>query len=191
VTLDNSGTVTYCACFVCLDRFDLASDFSVPPDAKVDASKFPKINPICVECLNATQSLRSDPDTIPAASLTHTPVRPTQVSTAVLLLCVSLGIDVVTSALSWIHQASREQLFLIGGILIYAMRAWLTYNIWVGRYWARGLYAVFFGLSTVFWVLCFAGGGMFNIHSLMDLVVLYLLFTDPGRGWFEAEWSFP
>ena len=74
---------------------------------------------------------------------------------------------------------------------MYAMRAWLTYKIWVGRYWARGLYAVFFGLSTVFWVLCFAGGGLFNIHSLIDLVVLYLLFTSPGRGWFEAESSFP
>src|ERR1700729_614558 len=77
VTLDNSETVAYYACFVCVDRFNLASDFSVPPNATVDASKFPKINPICVKCLEATRPPRSDPDTIRAASRTDTPVSPT------------------------------------------------------------------------------------------------------------------
>ncbi len=185
VTLDNFGTVAYCACFVCVDRFDLASDFSAPPDAKVEASEFPKINPICVKCLKATQSSRSDPDTIPAASRTHTPVRPTQVSTAVLLLCVSLGIDAVTSALSWIHRAPSGHTFFVG-ILWFAVKAWLTSNIWMGRHWARGTYAVLFGLGIVLHVLI-PGSKIDILRSLIDLVVLYLLFADPGRGWFEAK----
>jgi|ERR1700733_749521 len=189
VPLDNSETVAYCACFVCVDRFDLTSYFSVPPDAKVDTSKFPKINPICVKCLEATGSPRTDPDTIPAASRTHTPVRPAQVSTAVLLLCVSLGIDTVISALSWIHRAPNRHTFF-GGVFWFALTAWLTPNIWMGRYWARGLYAVFFGLPIVLYVLI-PGSEIDILRSLIDLVVLYLLFTSPGRGWFEAESSFP
>src|SRR5579862_9385250 len=64
VSFDSTDTVAYCACFVCVDRFGLASYFSVPPDAKVDTSKFPMFNPICVKCLAATQSTHGDPDTI-------------------------------------------------------------------------------------------------------------------------------
>ena len=185
VTLDNSGPVAYCACFVCVDRFDLASDLSVPPDAKVGASEFPKINPICVKCLEATQSPRSDPDTIAAASRIHIPVRPTQVSAAVLLLCISLGIDAVTSALSWEHRApSGHSVFV--GILWFAVNAWLTFNIWMGHRWARDTYAGLFGLGIVLYVL--VPGATIDIpRSLVDLVALSLLFAGPGRGWFKAQ----
>jgi hypothetical protein len=184
VTLDSPETVTFRACFDCVDQFDLASYVSAPPDAKVDVSKFPKINPICVKCLEATQSPHSDPDAIPPTSRTRTRVRPTQVSTAVLLLCVSLGIDVVTS------PPLLEQFLFGGSLLLYAMWAWMTYNIWMGRYWARGLYAVLVGPSIVLYVL--SPGIEINIlQSLIDLAALYLLFTAPGRGWFQAESSFP
>jgi hypothetical protein len=185
VTMDDSETVAYCACFDCVNRFDLASDFSAPPDAAADASEFPKINPICVKCLKTTQSSRSDADTIPAASRVHTPVRPTQVSVAVLLLCVSLGIDAVTSALSWTHRAPSVHT-LSSGIFWFAVNAWLAFNIWMGLDRARSIYAALFGLGIVLYFLI--PGTKIDIpRSLIDLVALCLLYVGPGRGWFAAK----
>lgn len=186
--MDDSETVAYCACFGCVDRFDLASDFRASPDAEADGSEFPKINPICFKCLKGTQPSRSDADTIPAASRIQTPVRPTQVSVAVLLLCVSLGIDAVTSALSWIHRVPSGDTFFVG-VFWFAVNAWLTSNIWMGRYWARGLYAGLFGLGIVSYVLI-PGSKIDILQSSIDLVALYLIFTSPGSGWFETESAF-
>jgi hypothetical protein len=185
VTLDDSETVAYCACFDCINRFDLASDFSLPPDANVGASEFPKFNPICVECLKGTQSSRSDADTIPAASRIHTPVRPAQVYVAVLLLCVSLGIDAVTSALSLTHRGPSVNA-LASGIFWFAVNAWLTFNIWMGLDRARSIYAALFGLGIVLYFLI--PGTKIDIpRSLIDLVALCLLYVGPGRGWFKAD----
>ena len=79
----------------------------------------------------------------------------------------------------------------MGGIFVDAVTAWLTYNIWMGRYWARGTYAVIFGFGFLAYVLS-AGEAKINIlQSLLELVALYLLFTDPGRGWFETESPVP
>jgi hypothetical protein len=218
-------------CFVCVNRFGLASEFSTPPNAELDDSKFPKIHPVCVKCLEATQSPRGvdlaairgpsaspvanptagaavtvsspeqvpDPDAYPAVGRTRTPVRPNQVSTAVLLLCISLGIDVLSWP--WIRLA-RGGPYLFGGIVMFAVNGWLTYNIWMGRYWARGTYAVLFVLGFVFWILALGSlGAKVNALSFMDWncilqsllasIALYLLFTDPGRGWFETESPVP
>jgi len=188
-TLDHSGTAVYCACFDCLDQFKLAPDFSIPADAKADASESPTINPICVECLKAVQSFRSDPESIPATSRNQTPVRPTQVSIAVLLLCVSLGTSIgsalVSLALASIHWVPHLPTFS-SGIFIDAVMAWLTYHIWMGHSWARGTYAIVFGLSTVTAVL--APEAEIDIpRSLIDMVALYLLFSHPGRVWFAAK----
>jgi hypothetical protein len=183
--MDDSETVAYCACFDCVDRFDLAFDFSVPPDANVDASEFPKINPICVKCLKTTQSSRSDANTILAASRIHTPGTPTQVSVAVLLLCASLGIDAVTSALSWTHRAPGVHA-LLSGIFWFAVNAWLTFNIWMGLDWARSIYAALFGLGIVLYFLI--PGTKIDIPaSLIDLVAFSLLYVGPGRAWFAAK----
>lgn len=185
VTLDDSETVAYCACFDCINRFDLASDFSIPPNANVDGSEFPKFNLICVECLKGTQSCRSDADTIPAASGIHTPVRPTQVSVAVLLLCVSLGIDAVTSALSLTHRAPSVNA-LASAVFWFAVNVWLTFNIWMGLDRARSIYAALFGLGIVLYFLI--PGTKIDIpRSLIDLVALSLLYVGPGRGWFKAD----
>jgi hypothetical protein len=182
-TLDNSGPVAYCACFDCLDRFHLTPDFTIPPDAKMDGSEFPGLNPICFECLKAAQSPPSDPETIPDAG--HKPARPTQVSMAVLLLCVSLVTDVMTMAFSWVHLGPRLSFFSLPEILDDAAMAGLVYLIWLGRSWARAVYAILFGLGLVSALV--PGGGINILWSSTVLVALFLLFAPPSRRWFQAN----
>jgi hypothetical protein len=199
VTVDNANTVAYCACFVCANQFDLASAFSASPDAKVDESELPKTDPVCVKCLEGMQSSpgtdlaakhRHSPSqaynaTPGAARTLHSPVTPIQVTAAVLLLCVSLGVPL---ALSWIHWSPGRPL-LLGGLFWDAFDAWLIYNIWMGRSWARDTYALIFGLGLL---LCLFAGAKIDIpHGLLGLAALYLLFTGPGGDWFEAGSALP
>lgn len=229
---DQGRTVACCVCFACVNRFGIASDFSSPPDAELDDPKFPKIHPICVMCLEATQSPRgvdlaaisglpstsrvantssgaavtvptpegiTDRDAYAADRRPRAPLRPTQVSAAVLLLCIPLAIDALSWR--WTHLAPGGP-FLFNGLLMLAVNAWLTYNIWMGRYWARGVFAVLFGLWLVLWILAPGSpGAKMHAFSLMNWscivpillnpIALYLLFTDPGNGWFDTESPVP
>jgi len=116
------------------------------------------------------------------------------VSTAVLLLGLSLGLGIVTSALLQPHVPSRGQTLFVQ-VATFALLAWLMYEIWVGRNWARITYAVL-------WILGFAvyvpilirffhfssiAGAINLLQGLLQAVALYLVFTEPGRGWFRAK----
>jgi hypothetical protein len=176
VTVDHGSTAAYCACFACANQYELASEIRASRGAEAEACKFPKSDPICTKCLEQTHSPPvADLSAVGIESVhirARTSARPIQVTAAVLLLCVWLVIDLVPPPRSFV------------GILMYALSAWLTYSIWMGRYWARGVYAVFCGLSIGLSVLW---GGINVLHTLIDLVTLYLLFVGPGRAWFEAE----
>jgi hypothetical protein len=200
VSVDQGEAMSCCACFACMNRFGLTSGSSVSLDANPDESKFPKIHPLCVKCLELAHSPRAadlaairDPTASPvqrataaAAMVVSIPQgRPSQVSAAVLLLFFSLGIGAVSS----IHAAPP---YLLGGLFVVVFRAWLAYNIWIGRYWARGTYAVIFGLGVLAYVLSAGEAAKISIlQRLLELVALYLLFTNPGRSWFVAESPVP
>jgi hypothetical protein len=135
-----------------------------------------------------------DPNVIPAISDADTRVRPSQVSTAVLLLCASLGLGTVTSVLLRPHLAPvRRTLFI--EIATFALLAWLTYKIWVGRNWARITFAVLAALGFVIYApilvrlfqVSTAAGSTNLVQGLLQLVAMYLLFTHPGRGWFKPR----
>jgi hypothetical protein len=104
VTVDHASTVAYCACFACASQFELASEIHAFADAEAEESKFPKSDPICTTCLEQTRpspaadlpAMRSES----ANSRAQSSVRPIQVTAAVLLLCVAVGMQAVTLALS-------------------------------------------------------------------------------------------
>ena len=95
VTVDNASTVAYCACFACAKQFELASESRAFANVEAGECKFPKSDPTCAACLEQTRSsaaadlaaMRSES----ANSRAQSPVRPIQVTAAVLLLCVAVG----------------------------------------------------------------------------------------------------
>lgn len=84
------------------------------------------------------------PPSAPVSDISNSAVaaeRPHQVSTAVLLLCLSLALGQVTSALlrqNLPHNAAA----LFVEVFTVASLAWLTYKIRVGRNWARMTFSV-------------------------------------------------
>jgi hypothetical protein len=123
-----------------------------------------------------------------------TAVRPSQVSIAVLLLAASLALGTVTTALLQPHYARNSQTVSVQ-ILTFVLLVWLTYKIWLGRNWARITFAVFWGLGFAFYVPILLKifqfspvAGFINVlQSLLQIVALYFLFSDPGRRWFKGK----
>jgi hypothetical protein len=207
--LDQTRDTACCACFACVRQFALADDFRLPRDAKVDGPGFPKVESICTKCLDAAQpppatdipanlgasTARGDNASASADSRRRTRVRPTQVSAAVVLLCISLGIDLVPTAIPYGTYRAWASPYGLGGILTYALSACLTYNIWKGRYWARGTYAVLFALGMLPLVVSGEWPGGWRMLCILQLplqlAALYLLFAGPGAGWFKAETPLP
>jgi hypothetical protein len=121
-------------------------------------------------------------------------MRPSQVSKAVLLLSISLGLGQVTSVLLRPHLPHDGQALFVG-ILTVTLLAWLTYKIWVGRNWARIAFAALFALGSLLYIPMLIkffnfsplAGSINLVQSLLQLVALYLLFTEPGRGWFKVK----
>jgi hypothetical protein len=81
--------------------------------------------------------------------------------------------------------------YLAGGIFVDAIMVLFIYNIWMGRSWARDVYAAIVGVGLVSGIV-FAGPARIDIlHALLKLGALYLLFRPPGRDWFKAESPVP
>jgi hypothetical protein len=136
----------------------------------------------------------ADPSPTPAATSEDVPLRPSQVSTAVILLCLSLVLGQVTSVLLRPNLPHGPEALFVQ-VATFALLAWLTYKIWVGRNWARITFTVLFAVGLLFYVpilvrffqFSSVAGSINLVQSLLQLVALYLLFTDPGRGWFKAR----
>ena len=113
---------------------------------------------------------------------------------AVLLLFVSLGLGTVTSDLMRPHLGPAGRTLLVQ-IVTLALLAWLSYEIWVGRNWARITSALLWALGLVFYVPVLIRlfqasaivGSINLIQSLLQLAAFYLLFTNPGRAWFKTS----
>jgi hypothetical protein len=196
VTVDRAGTVAYCACFACARQFERASERRAL--AHAEAEEFPKSDPICATCLEETRSsclaktrlsaaadlaaVRSES----ASSRPKSPVRPIQVTAAVLLLCVGIGTWAVPFALSWRHH------FLYGApsAIWVIIDAFLMYGIWMGQSRARDLYALIFALGML--PCLFISPGTINVpHVMLQLVALSLLYLTPSAMWFEAKLLIP
>lgn len=123
-----------------------------------------------------------------------TAVRPHQVSAAVVLLCLSLALGQVTSAL--LRQNLPHTLpALFVAVFTVVTLAWLAYKIWAGRNWARMTFSVLtiLGLALYapilmkFFQISRIAGSINLLQGLLQLVAIYLLFTQPGRSWFKPR----
>ncbi len=181
VTVDDAGTVAYCACFACANQFELASEnrASRGPESE---SKFPKSDPICTRCLEQTRpppavdqaAMRSKS----ANSRARSSAMPIQVTAALVLLSVALGTQAVTLGLSWTHEAPLGAL-LSSGIFV-VLYACLTYGIWMRRAPSRDIYAGIFGYFLI-------TGGTISILVVMKLIAFCFLYIGPGAAWFATE----
>ena len=90
----------------------------------------------------------SHPSVSPGVSPAIARVRPPQVSGAMLLLCVSFGLFIVTAALLQPDALTSRQTGLIQ-VVSSACFAWLIYEIWAGRNWARVVFTYLWALGTV------------------------------------------
>jgi len=135
-----------------------------------------------------------DPNAIASSDIDIPAERPSQVLLAVRLLWASLGLGIVTSAIMRPHlPPGRETLFI--QVATFALLGWLTYKIWAGRNWARITFLVLWVLGFIpavpillrtFGVSPLAGS-INLVQSLLQIVALYLVFTNPGRSWFKPK----
>jgi hypothetical protein len=188
VTLDDAGQVAYCACFACANQYELASEVRASPGADTDKRKFPSSAPICTKCLEQTRApppaaelaaLRSEP----ASTHAQSSARPIQVTAAVLVLCLSVVIQAVTWALSFIHGTGLGNAF-VSGIFLF-VDAYLTYGIWMRSARARNIFAGLFVVSLIFDFIL--GGTPTTLFFVLDLIALLLLFSGPGALWFARD----
>jgi len=138
------------------------------------------------------------PPTAPVADVAPTEAgepRPATVSWAVVLLWLELAISVPGIFLPWQPwQSSAALVAWIAAAVIctlFALNAWLIYEISLGSPWARVFTAMILGpriaalrLSipksrneTVLWAVCTA----------LDVAALCLLFVSPVRRWFRRR----
>ncbi len=184
VTVDHASTVAYYACFACANQFELASEIRASPGADAEECKFPKSDPICTSCLKQTLSPpAADPAPMgseSANSFAQPSGMPIQVTAAVLLLCVSVGIQAVTWAVYFVHQ----QTTLFGGTWV-VVNACLTYGIWMRHSHARDIYA---GICVLNIMLIFLMGSTINTLCItLALIPLSLLYIGPGATWFKGQ----
>ena len=117
--------------------------------------------------------------------------RPSQVSKAIGLLWFSLG-------LAFVNVLTDPEYLVLDFIttltvFILGIRALVIWKVSVGRNWARIFTLVMFLLSGLAYLVTltstFSGSRLIGLSVLLqlafELVALYLIFTEPGAGWFK------
>ena len=124
-------------------------------------------------------------------------VKPAQVARATTLLWFSLAIGAVIALLDLYFLQSLASagftVFVMAFVL--AIIALLIHKISAGRNWARITFLVFFVLGTTSYVpnliAMFSRSAITGSLSLLQVVLqmgaLYLIFTNPGAGWFKSK----
>jgi hypothetical protein len=121
--------------------------------------------------------------------------RPSQVSRAVVLLAASLLVGMVTSVLlrNYMPMPMGPGFTLLIQVFSIALMAFFIFMIWAGHNWARITYLVLFGLGMIAVVpavrLYFQYspivGALSLLQTLLQVIALVMLFTAPGREWFD------
>ncbi|MCB2191545.1 MAG: hypothetical protein KQI62_08270 [Deltaproteobacteria bacterium] len=126
--------------------------------------------------------------------------RPNKVTTAVLLLYVSLGMGLLRALLGLpgLSQAQGQSLGMAGISLavvavVFAVMLFFILMIGQGRNWARITFAVLYVLGMIMMIAGLfslpnlgAGAVMDLVQALLQLVALVLLFSPESNAWFQA-----
>jgi hypothetical protein len=120
--------------------------------------------------------------------------KPTAVTRAIWLMCVSLGILFVASLLIAFQNPIASQ----PGFFSLLIMAWLTHKTNQGRNWARITFLVLYLVGTVISIPAFFMAphstidvGVFIIQAALQAVALFMLFSRDARPWFRAASSQP
>jgi hypothetical protein len=122
--------------------------------------------------------------------------RPRQVAVAVGMLSISIAAHFF-QLIAAIHVIDGPAIAAIAGPLL---SVWLTYKVWQGRNWARVTLAVitFVGAGSTGLLLFLQqyysvtylapeGHPIRLIHAVLRFGAVALLFTNPGRRWFQRS----
>ena len=123
--------------------------------------------------------------------------KPSQINTAVNLLWASLAIGFVKSIVDMQHLGSQASPAFTNFILIsvIAVMALLIVFISKGKNWARITFLVLFVLGSLPSIPLVLGefsrspvlGAFSVIQIVIQIVALYLVFTNPGATWFKKQ----
>jgi hypothetical protein len=124
-------------------------------------------------------------------------VRPAQVSQATALYVFSLALGVFNTVFLWQHFAGMASVgfVLVVQALTMALFAWLAYEMWIGRNWARIVILVLFVIGIPAYIpnlkQFFAAspwaGGISVTQTALQIVGLGLVFIGPGHTWFRRR----
>jgi hypothetical protein len=125
--------------------------------------------------------------------------RPAQVALALKLAIIGLALGALAASLSWRQLGS----FVITPRLVatqaltLVLVAWVYYNIYVGRNWARILLLAvaitgpFIYLNDAMRTMLLEAPAIAKVshvvNACISIAVLYLLFTRPGSTWFKRQ----
>jgi hypothetical protein len=121
--------------------------------------------------------------------------KPSQIVTATNLLWSTIPLGIANGVLQWRFLAAlgSVEIIVLTQILAFCVTAWLTLKISSGQNWARityvivsllGLPAIIFQLPSVF-SRTPVGGGITLLLVVIQVYVIWLLFSEPGRQWFS------
>ncbi|HZL13225.1 MAG TPA: hypothetical protein VFC85_03695 [Verrucomicrobiae bacterium] len=114
--------------------------------------------------------------------------KPAIVAKAIWLMCVSLGI-VLVSAL-WL--SFYNPILAQNGFFTLLIMAWLTYKTNQGRNWARITFLVLYIIGIIVSIPIFLKSpfsitnlGIYILHAILQVIALIMLFSRKARPWFQ------
>ncbi len=126
-----------------------------------------------------------------------TAVRPAAIGWATGLLWASLAIGVVKTPLNWAYFTSRTSaaFTICTAIFTFAILGFLIWKLGQGRNWARIVFLVLFlfGIVPYLFVVrsefarSLASGTLSIVQFVPQAVGLFLIFTSPGKQWFQPR----
>jgi hypothetical protein len=122
--------------------------------------------------------------------------RPAEVLLAVRLLWSSVALGAFSQFLILRHVRFSEDVVyaICDQLVVLAIVALIYYKIWLGRNWARIALLILSVIGLYFYVPMLmrllvpitAAGLIGVLQFLMQAFAMYLVFTQPGNGWFRA-----
>jgi hypothetical protein len=114
--------------------------------------------------------------------------KPGIVTKAIWLMCISLGIVLVSSLWLSFHNFIAAQ----SGFFTLLIMAWLTHKTNQGRNWARITFLILYILGTAISIPAFLVAphsttdfGIFIIQAILQAAALVMLFRREARPWFK------
>jgi hypothetical protein len=114
--------------------------------------------------------------------------KPAIVTKAICIICVSLGIVLVSSLWLSFHNFIAAQ----SGFFTLLIMAWLTHKTNQGRNWARITFLVLYIIGSVIAIPAFLTDphltidiGIFIIQTILEAAALIMLFSRDARPWFK------